>query len=129
MERHPETLAGEGVVRRHGKVTPFNAADALAIVLDEYGQPVPRQHKARLGKAAKELLEDGFDPQTVCRALLIAVYRARVDLAPTIALELQSAVGGKYLGWKRYQADLESLSRRSRPEDAIRRALREEFSR
>ena len=127
MERHPERLS-EGVVRRDGTVTPFNAGDALAAVLDMYAQPVPRQHVARLGKAAKELLEDGFDPQTVCRAMLLALLRARVDLTATIALEIQNATGGRHLSWLTYQSELAVYNREGRPPSVIRSALLKEFA-
>lgn len=126
MEKHPEKLS-EGVVRRDGSVTPFNAADAVAVVCDNYPAPIPRQFKARMGKAAKELLEDGFDPQTICEAMFAALRRARVDLIPTMALEIQLAKGGQYMSWRRYQSELESANRQNGPETVIKQALREAF--
>jgi len=127
MEQHPEVIK-DGVARKDGTTTPFNAGDALAAVLDMYAQPVPRQHVARLGKAAKELLEDGFDPQTTCQAMLLALLRARVDLTTTIALEIQNAHGGRHLSWTAYQNELAVYNRQGKPPSVIRDALLKEFS-
>jgi hypothetical protein len=128
MEKHPELL-DEGLVRRNGTVTPFNAADVLAAVVEEYDAPLLPRQKARLGKAAKELLEAGFDPQVVGRAMFQSLLRARIDLVPNIALEIQNARGGRHKSYQAWQEELRSANRQAQPEDTIRRALREAFTR
>lgn len=127
MERHPEKLS-EGVVRKNGELTPFNAGDAVAAVCDLYGSPIPSSIKPRLGKAAKGLLEDGFHPSVICRALLLAVRKGRPDLVDQFALDVQNADKGEYLTWDRYQQEIKSYNRSQRADlEPIRRALRKEF--
>ncbi len=128
MEQHPEKLS-QGVVRRSGEVTPFNAGDAVAAVVDAYGGPIPRSGKPRLGKAAKELLEDGFAPPIVCAAMLRALYRARFDLVDQFALELQNASKGQHLSYAEDRSRIEAMNRRVRwmiGDDTITNALRKE---
>ncbi len=127
MEKHPEVITN-GVVRASGEVTPFNAGDAIAAVVDMYGLPIPREFKARLGKAAKELLEDGFEPNLVCAAMLWAVKLARPHLVPSLALEMQSAQHGVLGTFPEYQSYLRRMNHDQKPELAsIRNALREAF--
>lgn len=129
MEKHPEKIAATGVVRADGSMTPFNAGDAMAAVCDMYGLPIPREVKARIGKSAKELLEDGFDPNTVCAAMLWAVKLARPHLVPSLALEMQSAQHGVLGTFPEYQGYLRNLNYERRPELAtIRNALQEAFA-
>jgi len=129
MEQHPEKIAATGVVRQNGSVTPFNAGDAIAAVVDMYGMPIPRSLKARMGKDAKELLEDGFDPNTVCAAMLWAVKLARPHLVPSLALEMQSAQHGVLGTFPEYQGYLRQLNRQQKPElSSIRTALEEAFA-
>jgi hypothetical protein len=128
MEQHPEKLS-EGVARKSGEVTPFNAGDALAAVIDAYGSPIPRRLTPRFGKAAKELLEDGFTPPIVCGALLRALYRSRVDLVDQYAMELQNASKGEHLSYAEDRTRLEAFNRRQRwmhGDDPITNALRKE---
>lgn len=129
MEKHPERKISEtGVMRADGSVTPFNAGDAVAAVVDMYGLPIPREFKARIGKAAKELLEDGFDPNIVCAAMLWAIKLARPHLVPNLALEMQSAQHGVLGTFPEYQGYLQALNRERKPElTAIRDALKGAF--
>ena len=128
MEQHP-AIAANGVQRASGEVTPFNAGDAIAAVVDMYGLPIPREIKARLGKAAKELLEDGFEPNLVCAAMLWAVKLARPHLVPSLALEMQSAQHGVLGTFPEYQSYLRKMNHDQKPELAsIRDALRKAFS-
>lgn len=127
MEQHPEIITN-GVQRASGEVTPFNAGDALAAVIDMYGLPIPREIKARIGKHAKELLEDGFEPNLVCAAMLWAVKLARPHLVPSLALEMQSASHGVLGTFPEYQGYLRNLNHERKPELAsIRNALKEAF--
>lgn len=128
MERHPEKISSTGVVRADGSVTPFNAGDAVAAVAELYGRPIPRSFRARIGKDAKELLEDGFDPNIVCAAMLAALKLARPNLVPSIALEMHSAAEGDLLTFDQYRSDLRRLNSERNP--ALRRihqALEEAF--
>lgn len=141
MERHPEKLS-EGIVRRKRSeqlslvpddenpyITPFNAGDAMARVMQEYGDPVPRRLRARLARAAKELLEDGYSETITCVALMRCLYRARVDLAEQYALELQNAAGGRHVSYAEDRTRIEAFNRQQRwekGEDPIIRALKKE---
>lgn len=128
MEKHPEKIAVTGVERADGSVTPFNAGDAVAAVVDMYGLPIPREFRARIGKAAKELLEDGFEPNIVCAAMLWAIKLARPHLVANFALEMQSAQHGVLGTFPEYQGYLQRLNRESTPElSSIRNALKEAF--
>lgn len=127
VEKHPERL-GNGIVRGSGETTPFNAGDVLAAVCEMYPGPIPRSHRARLGKAAKELLEDGFEPQTVCAAVLQAVRMARPGMAADFALEMQNAKLGVSSTWSEYRVSLARLNDSQRPEvQAIYRVLEGAF--
>ena len=127
MEQHPEKITA-GVVRASGEVTAFNAGDAIAAVVDMYGLPIPREIKARLGKAAKELLEDGFEPNLVCAAMLWAVKLARPHLVPSLALEMQSAQHGVLGTFPEYQSYLRKMNHDQNPElSTIRAALEKAF--
>lgn len=132
MEQHPEVITEQGIVRKSGEVTPFNAGDAMARVMEVYNDPIPRRDRPRLGKAAKELLEDGFAPDVVCLALLRALYRSRIDLCERFAMEVQNAAKGNHLSYAEDRTRLEALSRQRRWEssnDPITTALREEVAR
>lgn len=94
------------ILRGSGEETPFNAGDAVAVTCDLYRLPIPGAWRARLGKAAKGLLEDGFDPNTVCAALLCSVKRARPDMAPVFAVEISQARAGQEWSWREYRAAL-----------------------
>ncbi len=128
MEQHPEVIAN-GVQRASGEVTPFNAGDAIAAVADMYPGPIPSSWRARMGKSAKQLLDDGFDPPTVCAALFVAVRRARPDLAESFAVEIQQARTGVLWNWAEYRAFLAGMARQANPElDTIHQALEEYFA-
>jgi hypothetical protein len=126
METHPERIPN-GVQRRDGGVTPFGAGDAMAAVCDMHPGPIPSSIRARLGKAAKELLGDGFPPQVVCAAMLTAVRMSRPGLVQTFALELSNASMGISPNWREYRDGLHRLSRSTDPElSSIYSVLRRE---
>ncbi len=126
VERHPEKLS-EGVLRKSGEVTPFNASDAIAAVCGMYGHPIPRDHKARLGRSAKELLEDGFAPNTVCAAMYAAVRRARPDLVSALALEIQNAHTGQTHTWLEWRQALHNIQPRDTETTLVYSTLKESF--
>lgn len=106
---HPDRLPAGGVVRRSGEVTPFNAADAVAAVCDaarERSIIIPSGFRARLGKAAKSLLEDGFAPAEVVAAMVMAVRRGRPDLVEHIVVDMQNATMGWLVTPQTYRREL-----------------------
>jgi len=112
MERHPEKIAVDGITRKDGSVTPFNAADAVAAVCDaaaEHGIHIPPTLRARAGKTAKQLLEDGFSAPQVVTAMVIAIRRGRVDLIEQVALDVQAAGAGWSMSPKQYYRELDDL--------------------
>lgn len=115
MEQHPERIT-EGVVRSDGRTTPFNAGDAMAAVVEMYALPIPSSFKARLGKAAKELLEDGFSPAVVVSAMLSALRLARPHLVQSLAVEIQAASHGQLGNFLEYRTWLQRLNKESNPE-------------
>lgn len=89
MEQEP-LFPSTDVVRRDGTVTPFNAGDAVAAVMDLCRLDdirVPPRLRARLGRTAKECLEDGYKPEEVVTAMVQALRRGRVDLTEQMLLE------------------------------------------
>ena len=108
MERHPEKIS-EGVIRKNGKTTPWNAGDAVAAVVEaceRKGIPVAPSVKARLGKAAKGLLDSGFNPDTVVTSGVLAVETGMFGSVETIAQELVVAAAGHRLSRNEYRRAL-----------------------
>jgi hypothetical protein len=109
MEQHPERI-DEGIVRKDGSVTPWNAADVVGAVVDQFrlaGMPIPARYKAQIGKAAKGLLADGFDAKTLVLASAIAVRRAEPHNLHHIAMDLVLARGGMRMTRREYEQALQ----------------------
>jgi hypothetical protein len=90
MEKHPEKIT-QGVERRDGSVTPFNAGDAIAAVVDvcrEKRIPLAPSIRARLGKGAKALIEADFPPEIVVSACVVAVRTGWFGSVESIAQEI-----------------------------------------
>ena len=129
METHPDKISSDGVVRRNGEVTPFNAGDCIAAVCEMYDGPIPSQWRARLGKDAKQLLEDGFKPNLVVAAALTAVRMARPHLVVSFVMEMQNAQTGQMIDWGEYRRGLHQVRVTSDPSrQRILEALRKEFA-
>lgn len=132
MEKHPERL-GEGVVRKSGEITPFNAGDAVAATVDvcrEMGIPVAPSIKARLGKGAKGLLESGFDPKIVCAAMVIAIRTGWFGSVESIAQEMVVATAGGRMARSEYQRALaETSTKLAHSESRVWQTMREEMAR
>lgn len=111
------------IVRASGEATALNAGDVMAVVMERRGRPVPSQYKARLGKGVKELLDDGFAPQILVEACLVAIRMARPHLLASYALEIQEAAAGELLTWEDYRAGVRRMHEAHRPKTAIDRAL------
>lgn len=109
MERHPEKIS-EGVVRKDGSVTPWNAGDVLGATLDAFrtlGIPVASRHRAIIGRQVKELLTDGFDPHTLILASAIALKRMEPQNLHFIAGDLVMARGGVRMTRLEYEKALQ----------------------
>lgn len=132
MERHPERLTN-GVVRKNGEATPFNAGDAVAATVDlcrGMGIPVAPSIKARLGKGAKGLLECGFDPQIVCTSMVLAIEMGWFGSVESIAQELVVARAGRRRSKDEYQRALaETSAKLAHSESAVWQTMRDEMAR
>lgn len=132
MERHPEKL-NEGVVRKNGQVTPWNAGDAVAATVDacrEMGIPVAPSIRARLGKGAKALLEAGFDPAIVVAASVLAIETGWFGSVESIAQELVVASTGQRRSRNEYQRALAEVSSQlANSESVVWQTMREEMAR
>lgn len=105
MEHHPERR-NEGITRKNGEVTPWNAGDILAAVVEafsEMGIPIASRHRAIIGKQAKELLADGFDPHTLILAAAISLKRMEPQNLHFIAGDLVMARGGVRMTRREYE--------------------------
>jgi hypothetical protein len=130
MEKHPEKIAATGVVRADGSVTPFNAGDAVAAVVEMYALPMLPSWKARLGKDAKILLDAGFAPNAVVLAMLTAVQMGRPHMVQPFAVDFQNEMEGMGMDWSDYRRRLQGVGRASNPtQRKIFDALKEAFER
>lgn len=111
MERHPGVIDEQGgIVRKDGSVTPVNAADVLANVIDRFreaGIPLPAKYKGQLARSIKGLLEDGFDWRTLTLAAAIAIKRAEPHNLHHIALDLVLARNGMRMTRLEYEKALQ----------------------
>lgn len=132
MERHPEKL-NEGVIRKNGEATPWNAGDAVAATVDvckAMGIPVAPSIKARLGKAAKGLLGAGFDPRTVVAAMVTAIQTGWHGSAESIAQEMVVASAGHRRTRHDFQQALaETSARIEQGESLVWQTMRAEMAR
>lgn len=132
MDNHPDVLR-QGIVRKSGEATPFNAGDAVGATVDvcrEMGFPVAPQIKARLGKGAKELLDAGFDPKIVTSAMVVAVRTGWFGSVESIAQEMVVALAGGRMARAEYQQVLAATSHQmDRQESQVWQTMREEMAR
>lgn len=132
MERHPDVIPN-GIVRKSGEVTPFNAGDAIAATVElcrEIGIPVAPQVKARLGKASKGLVDAGFPPTVVVSACVVAIKTGWFGSVESIAQEMVVAQAGERMARSEYQRALaETHHQVSRSESPVWQMMREEMAR
>jgi hypothetical protein len=132
MENHPEKLS-EGVMRRNGETTPWNAGDAVAATVDFCrirGIPLAPSIRARLGKAAKALLESDFPPQVVVASCVVAIRTGWFGSVESIAQEMVVAQAGERWTRQSYQRAMHETSREmERSESGVGKALREQSKR
>lgn len=135
MEEHPELFDSGSfeVVRRNGPPTAWGASEAVACTVDrcrDVGIPVAPQIKARLGKAAKGLIESGFAPDVVVSACVVAIKTGWFGSAESIAQEMVVAMAGERMGRGEYQrAIAETHHRMKRDESQVWQIMREEMTR
>lgn len=132
MEQHPDVIQN-GIVRKSGQVTPFNAGDAVGAAVDvcaDMGFPVAPSVKARIGKGAKGLIDAGFDPQVVTSAMVVAIRTGWFGSVETIAQEMVVAGSGSRIGRAEYQQVLAvTAARISKADSPVWQTMREEMAR
>lgn len=111
MELHPDVIDEQGgIVRKDGSVTPVNAADILAEVIDRFranGIPLPSEYKGILARKLKKLLEDGFQWQTLTLASATAIKRGEPHNLHHIALDFVLAGKGMKMTRAEYEKALQ----------------------
>jgi hypothetical protein len=110
MEEHPEIPDNEGLVRANGSITPWNAADILAAVIDVFTEnnvPITSRAKGMIGRQAKELLEDGFDHSTIVVAAVTVLRRGDPHNLHFVAQDLVMARAGRRMTRREYYQALE----------------------
>lgn len=98
------------VVRKSGATTPANAGDVIATVIDifsELGIPLSGRYRGMLGRHSKDLLESGFDFQTVVVAAVMACKRGVPQHLTFIAQDLVMARAGQRMTRKEYERAIE----------------------
>lgn len=132
MEIHPERMEN-GIVRRDGSVTPFNAGDAIAVVADycrDHGIPLAPSVKARIGKGAKALLASNFPPEVIILACTTALRTGWYGSVETIAQDIVVTKQGERASRQQYQRTLDDLARRLEIADSpVWQAMREDARR
>lgn len=132
MEQHPEKLS-DGLVRKSGEVTPFNAGDAIAATADVFnlqGVPLAPSIRARLGKGAKALLDASFPPQIVVAACVVAVRTGWFGSVESIAQEMVVAGSGQKATRDEYRTALAEVSEGiKREKSRVWQIMRDELAR
>lgn len=117
MENHPDKLFE--MERVSGPATRFNAGDAVGYTVDtcrELGFPIAPQIRARIGAAAKALLESEFPPDIVVAACVQAVRNCWFGSVETIAQEMVVAASGAKTTRAEYAMVLAEVSQRMKTE-------------
>jgi len=103
-------LRGEGVTRRNGEITPYNAGDVVAAITSifaEQGIPLAGRFRGMMGRHAKDLLESGFDYSTVVVAGVMACKRGVPQHMTFIAQDLVMARAGVKMSRREYERAIE----------------------
>lgn len=86
------------------------ARDVLIVVCDTFsakGIPLPSRHKGIIARQSKELLDDGFDFETVVVSSVIALRRAQPQNLHFIATDLVMARAGERMTRREYERALQ----------------------
>jgi hypothetical protein len=89
---------------------PKTAQDVLITVCDTFAEkqiPLSSRHKGMIARQAKELLDDGFDYETVVIASVIALRRAQPQSLHFIASDLVMARAGERMTRVEYERALQ----------------------
>lgn len=100
---------GTDVVRKDGTITTFNAGDAVAAIVDSlkiHGVRLPPAWRGILGRHTKALLDDGYPPEEVVAAGVVAVRRGAPQLMQFIAGDLSLVRAGIRLDRHGYETEL-----------------------
>lgn len=98
------------VERKNGELTPANAGDVIATVVDifsDLGIPLSGRYRGMIGRHAKDLLESGFDYQTVVVAAVMACKRGVPQHLTFIAQDLVMARAGQTMSRREYERAIE----------------------
>jgi hypothetical protein len=99
---------GEIAKRPDGALTGGDIVAAVVDTLRVYDVPMTGRAKGMIGKQAKELLADGFPPETILAASVLAVRRGQPHVAHFIAQDIALMQAGQHLSRAEYQKELES---------------------
>lgn len=100
----------QAMTRELAKTEEQSAHDVLATVCDTFNArriPIPTRHKGILARNAKELLDDGFEYETVVVASVIALRRGAPQHVQWIAADLVMARGGERMSRREYEKALQ----------------------
>jgi len=95
-----------GIERKSGDVTPANARDVVATVVEifaEEGVPLAGRFRGMIGRHAKDLLDSGFDYSTVVVAAVMACKRGVPQHLTFIAQDLVMARAGVRMTRREYE--------------------------
>lgn len=98
------------IVRKNGEVTPANAGDIVATVVDIFSEqniPLSGQFRGMIGRQAKDLLDSGFDYSTVIVASVMGVKRGAPQNITFIAQDLVMARAGQRMSRREYERAIE----------------------
>ena len=79
---------------------------AVCDTMSVYNVPITSRARAIIGKQAKELLADGFDPETVLAASVIALRRGQPQVAHFVAQDIVLAQAGQHLSRQEYEQEI-----------------------
>lgn len=109
MEKYPERL-DDGMVRKSGEITPYNAGDVVAAVVSIFAElnvPLSGRYRGMIGRHAKDLLDSGFDYSTVVVASVMACKRGVPQHLTFIAQDLVMARAGARMTRREYERAIE----------------------
>lgn len=100
----------DSVIRADGNVTRANAGDVVGEVVDIFSDlniPLSGRYRGMIGRHAKDLLDSGFDFQTVVVAAVMACKRGTPQNLTFIAQDLVMARAGQSMTRREYERAIE----------------------
>ena len=98
------------VERKNGEITPLNAGDVVAEVVDIFAEqniPMSGRFRGMIGRHAKDLLDSGFDFSTVVVASVMACKRGEPQNTTFIAQDLVMTRAGQKMTRREYERAIE----------------------